>query len=69
MDREIYQKNYIVDLMIFAGTPATITLEGNDLVTTALAATTTLSPNSTPAVITTPFANQQFLPIFTDALV
>ena len=50
--------------MIFAGQPAITTFEGKLLVTTELAPTVTLSPNSTPGKIVTEFPNQQFFPIF-----
>lgn len=52
-------------LIILAGTPPIRQLPGNDFVTTAPAATVTLSPRETPARIIAPAPIQQLFPIVT----
>ena len=51
--------------MIRAGLPATTTLSENDFVTTLPAATTTLSPNTTPGKIIEPAPSHALLPMVT----
>lgn len=48
---------------MWAGTPPIRQLSGKDFVTIAPAATVTLSPSVTPAVIIVPAPIQQLLPI------
>ena len=64
----IYYKYYSLNLIILAGTPATIALSGMSCLTTAPAPIVTLLPILTGPRIVTPVAKKQSSPIITIGL-